>query len=159
MTRVFIADSCVLSRLATRWSLLKDEDVVVVGETDDGSDALRLVGELRPDVVVMDLSLEGLDGLEAMLILKRHIPTLKVVILSSWTEPSDVVCALTFGADAFCSLENLESLTDAIKAVSSGGTWIDPELPIRQTFSADSRSGKLTLAIRACPPSFARRTA
>jgi DNA-binding NarL/FixJ family response regulator len=101
-----------------------------------GSDAVRLVEKHRPDIVLLELSLQGLDGLEAMLAMKEKVPSVKIIVLTSWDEDSDVVSAVSVGADGFCNMENSNNMIEAIRVVLSGRKWIEPKLrnhePVRR---------------------------
>jgi DNA-binding NarL/FixJ family response regulator len=85
--RVLICDDVAMLRELLRYEIEKDDDMVVVGEADNGIDGVRLVEELRPDVVILDLAMPGIDGLEA-LTLMRAAPDPPAVVVHSGFDAS-----------------------------------------------------------------------
>ena len=97
--RVLIADDSVRTREGLRTLFAARTEIIVVGEAADGQDAVRLVAECRPDIVLMDLHMPVLDGVQATRLIKQQWPTLTVIVLTMYaTEQS---AALAAGADAF----------------------------------------------------------
>jgi DNA-binding NarL/FixJ family response regulator len=82
--RVLLCDDVAMLRELLRYELEEDDDLVVVGEADNGSDGVRLAGELRPDVVVLDLAMPGLDGLEALTLMRAVAEPPQVVVSSGF---------------------------------------------------------------------------
>jgi DNA-binding NarL/FixJ family response regulator len=97
--RVLIADDRPHSRRGLRAVLDLRSEIVVIGEAEDGREAIRLVEELRPDVVLMDVKMPVLDGLEATRCIKEQWPEVRVVVLT--IHPAYRAEALAIGADAF----------------------------------------------------------
>jgi DNA-binding NarL/FixJ family response regulator len=116
--RVLICDDVAMLRELIRYELEEDDGVVVVGEADNGLDGVRLVEELKPDVVVLDLAMPGIDGLEA-LTLMRAVPEPPVVLVHSGFDAEtmrDRVLAL--GAAAYLEKGgNLREVRDAVRQV------------------------------------------
>ena len=98
-TRVLIADDSVRARDGLRALLTTRPEIEVVGEASNGQDAVRLVAECRPDVVLMDLHMPVLDGIQATLLIKQQWPAVTVVVLTMYAV--DQSAALAAGADAF----------------------------------------------------------
>ena len=99
LTRVLIVDDSVRARAAMRHLLTTWPEIAVVGEAANGQDAVRLVAESRPDVVLMDLEMPGLDGVAATRLIKQQWPTVTVVVLTMYA--AQQADALAAGADAF----------------------------------------------------------
>jgi len=96
--RVLVAEDHALMRDAIRLALERANGIEVVGETDDGSRAVPLVGRVLPDVVLLDLCLPGMDGLACLQRLRERYPALKVVVFSALDEPDRIAAALGRGA-------------------------------------------------------------
>ena len=128
-TTVLIVDDHELTRQGLRAMLETDESLQVVGEAGDGLEALRLVAELRPRVVLMDLRMPNLDGLEATRRLKVSHPTTSVIIMTSFEDDTLVVSAIEAGAAGYLVKDvSRELLLHTIGAVSSGGMLVKAPL-------------------------------
>lgn len=124
--RVFIVDDYKLSRIGLRFVLNEDEQLNVVGEAESAEAALEMIQTLRPDIVLMDLGLPGMNGIEATRAIKEYDENIKVIVLTSREEEEDVVAALKAGAHAYCLKNSAsKSIIDIIKEVSSGAAWLD----------------------------------
>jgi DNA-binding NarL/FixJ family response regulator len=98
-TRVLIADDSARARDGLRALLAIRPEIEVVGEASNGQDAVRLVAECRPDIVLMDLHMPVLDGIQATQLIKQQWPAVTVVVLTVYAV--DQSAALAAGADAF----------------------------------------------------------
>ncbi len=129
--------------------LLSGNDIVIEGEASDGVAAVDLARTLAPDVVLMDLSMPGLDGVEATRRIKAGAPSVRILVLSSSSVENRVAEAIAAGADGYASkLMGQDELIAAIHTVHSGkrylGPGIDPEL-VREYIEAEATVGvKLT---------------
>ena len=146
--RLLIAEDQQLIRQGLA-ALLVDEDIVIEGEASDGVDAVEMCLSLRPDLVLMDLAMPGLDGVEATRRIKRTLPHIRVLILSGASFENRVAEAFAAGADGY-ALKKLgqDELKLAIRAVATGKRYlspgIDPEL-VREYIEAETTVGvKLT---------------
>lgn len=111
--------------------LLEGRGIEVVGEAGDGLEAVKLAKERRPELVIMDLMLPRLGGIEASRRIRKHLPHVKIIILTIHDEPPFVFKALEAGANGFLVKESpLEELIDAIKAVMSGETYLSSNFPL-----------------------------
>lgn len=114
--RVLICDDVAMLRELLRYELEEDDNVVVVGEADNGLDGVRLVEELGPDVVVLDLAMPGIDGLEAITLM-RQVPAPPVILVHSGFDAAtmrDRVLAL--GAERYLEKGgNLREVREAVQ--------------------------------------------
>lgn len=128
--RILIVDDHTLVRKGLRALLETEPGLLVAGEAKDGREAIQLAGELRPDVILMDLVMPGLDGLEA---LRRLAASgFKVLVLTSFATDEKVFPALAAGAQGYL-LKNSDpdELLAAIKRVAGGESWLDPAIARR----------------------------
>ncbi|MCA1907499.1 MAG: response regulator transcription factor [Magnetospirillum sp.] len=128
--RILIAEDQLLVRQGLA-ALLKAEDVQIVGEAEDGAAAVDMAKSLRPDIVLMDLSMPVLDGVEATRRLKRAAPQIRVLILTVANCERRVAEALAAGADGY-ALKRLghEELMAAINSVRMGRQYLGPGLDV-----------------------------
>jgi len=125
--RVVIADDHDVVRVGLRALLDGSDGIELVGEAADGEQALRLCTDLRPDVVVMDLSMRGTDGLDAIRKLARRTDPPKVLALTMHDEEDYLIPALEAGANGYIVKAAASSdLLEAIRAVARGQTWVRP---------------------------------
>ncbi len=126
VVRVVIVEDYKLTRVGLRSTLNEYPNINVVGEAEDALEGIRVIEKLKPDVVLMDLGLPGMNGLEATIKLKEVCPNVKVIILTSHERSDEVVAALGAGANAYC-LKDItpETLSSVIKNVADGACWVD----------------------------------
>jgi len=125
--RVVIADDHTLVRAGFRAYLRQLSGVEVVGEAEDGRETIRLVERFQPDVVLMDISMPGMNGLEAVTRLVSDFPESRVIILSMHTEKKYVRWALHAGASGYLSKDSgTAELELALQAVACGQTYLSP---------------------------------
>ena len=120
MTTVFIVDDHPVIRLAIRM-LLEHEGYEIVGETDNGVDAMQMVRECVPDLIILDISIPKLDGLEVLARFNAMNSTLKTLVLTAQSPTLFAMRSMQSGAAGYvCKQEELSELVSAIKAVFSG---------------------------------------
>ena len=124
---VIIIEDFKLTRVGLRCALNSNEDIDVVAESENAIDGLALIERYSPDVVLMDLGLAGMNGIEATLKVKEMNPSVKVIALTSHDREEEVIAALSSGAMAYC-LKDIDpaKLADVIRDVSEGVCWLDP---------------------------------
>ena len=125
--RVLLVDDHAVVRLGLRTLLSAAADVEVVGEASDGREALAKVDELNPDVVVMDLSMAGMDGAEATRELSRRGAAARVLVLTMHEEEDYLVPMLDAGARGYVVKSAVSTeLLEAVRIVAGGGTFVRP---------------------------------
>ena len=130
--RVLIADDHAVVRQGLRMFLATDPELEIVGEARDGAEALHMALELHPDVVLMDLLMPAMNGIQATAAIRREAPDTEVVALTSVLEDSVVVDAVRAGAIGYL-LKDTEAheLRRAIKAAAAGQVELCPEAAAR----------------------------
>jgi len=127
--RVLIADDQLLVRAGICELLKVLPELAVVGQASDGSEALRLIETHRPDLVLMDLAMPGMNGLEATVLAKKQFPHIKVIVLSDHASEEFVFRALRSGADGFVLKDDpVGELYTAIESVAKGGEHLSPQV-------------------------------
>src|SRR3989475_8955321 len=126
--RVLIVDAHSVVREGLRMFLARDPDLEVVGEAADGAKAIQQARQLRPDVVVMDLLLPGLDGLAATRTIRNELPETEVLALTSVLEQTSVVEAIRAGAIGYLLKDaRAVEIRTAIKAAAVGQVHLSPQ--------------------------------
>ena len=149
--RVLIVDDHDLFRSGLR-NLLEDEGVQVVGEASAGQEALNIVREVAPDVVVMDLNMPGMGGVEATRHISTIAPLTRVVMLTISDQDNDVIDAILAGACGYLLKDSsIQELIAGIKAASRGESLISPTIAskVLQRVRASSTQPEIESTIRA----------
>ena len=130
--RVLIADDHAVLREGLRSFLELQEGIEIVGDASDGEEAVALAEQLRPGVVLMDLVMPKLDGVEAMRMLRERVPDARVNILTSYIDDDRLLPAIRAGAAGYL-LKNAEpqELARAIRTADAGEALIDPSVAAR----------------------------
>ncbi|NTU85489.1 MAG: response regulator transcription factor [Chloroflexales bacterium] len=129
LIRVLIADDHGLVRKGIRALLAREPDIIVVGEASDGQAAIDASASLRPDVVLMDLAMPVLDGIEATRIISARQPEARILVLTSFTTDDKVFPALKAGALGYLLKDSEpEALAQAIRQVSRGESSLHPAI-------------------------------
>jgi len=126
---VLLADDHEVVREGLRLALLRSSHIRVVGEASDGETAVQLVERRRPDIVVMDLRMPQMDGIEATEEILKRVPDAKVLIFTAYSERALLQRGLESGAKGYVLKEAPhETLLRAIERVAGGDTFVDPSL-------------------------------
>lgn len=130
--RVLVADDQELVRTGFRMILGAEDDLEVVGESSDGVDAVARARALSPDVVLMDVQMPHMDGIEATRQVVEHVPGCRVLILTTFDDDDYLFAALQAGASGFM-LKNCppEDLVSAIRVVAQGHSLLAPQVTQR----------------------------
>ena len=128
-TRIFIADDHAMLREGMRNLLEKEKDFELVGEAADGEEAVRLAGKLKPDIVIMDIVMPKLNGIEATKQIKQVSPSTALLILTAYSDIRYIIGLLEAGACGYL-LKNSpgKDVIRAIRAVRSGESVLDSEV-------------------------------
>jgi DNA-binding NarL/FixJ family response regulator len=140
-TRVLVADDQALVRTGFGMILSAEADIDVVGEADDGDVAVEQARELRPDVVLMDVQMPRMDGIEATRRIIAEVPGCRVLILTTFDDDDYLFAALQAGASGFM-LKNCPpaDLVAAIRVVAQGHSLLAPEVTHRVIARSTSRA-------------------
>jgi len=148
---VVIADDHRMFRQGLKSVLEEDGDIRVIGEAENGSQAVGLYGELRPDVVVLDVTMPEMSGIIATRLLRDLDDSAKVVILSMHVSETYVVEALKSGARGYVLKDSaVDELVLAIKAVHGGGTFLSPKaatIAVEKLVAGDAKKGQMVFDI------------
>jgi NarL family two-component system response regulator LiaR len=129
---IVLVDDHAIVRQGVRAFLDAHDEFTVVGEADSGSAALKLVEEHIPDVVLMDLVMPGMDGVEATRQLKTVSPRSQVVVLTSYHEDEHIFPALQAGALSYTLKDvDMEELADAVRKAAKNEPWLHPRVASR----------------------------
>jgi DNA-binding NarL/FixJ family response regulator len=129
---VLLADDQHLVRAGFRSLLRRDRDIAVVGEASTGDEAVRTARELRPDVILMDIRMPGLDGIAATRQVLAELPGTRVIILTTFETDEYVFAALAAGASGFLTKEiGPDGLREAVRVVARGDALLSPSVTRR----------------------------
>jgi two-component system, NarL family, invasion response regulator UvrY len=138
MIRIAIADDHELIRVGVKKIIRPARDMKVVGEATDVAQALQVVREQRPDLLVLDIGLPGCERLEGLLEVRRAFPELPVLVLSMYPEERYAIAALKAGAAGYITKSMAaEELVNAVHKVVAGGSYVSPR--VSQLLAEDLR--------------------
>lgn len=139
--RVLLVDDHAMVRRGLRGFLELLDDIEIVGEAENGREGVELTGTLRPKVVLMDLLMPELDGIEAIEAIKERWPDVEVVALTSFVEEARVTAALEAGASGFILKDaDADDVAKAIRAASRGDVHLDPSVAMLLTRRVRARA-------------------
>jgi len=148
--KVLLVDDHQVVRRGLRTFLEVQDDIEVVGEAADGAEGVALAGELQPDVILMDVKMPGMDGVEALRRLRELDHRARVLVVTSFTEQRTVIPALRAGAAGYVYKDiDPDALAGAIRSVHAGHVLLQPEvagalLSQEEGVSGAGRAGSLT---------------
>ena len=125
--RVLLVDDHAIMRDGIRALLGLNEDIEIVGEASEGREAIEKTKELSPDLVIMDIAMPGIDGLEATRRIKKQNPNVKVLILTQYNNKEYILSAVKAGAAGYLPKRALGSeLVSAVRAIQRGESFLHP---------------------------------
>jgi two-component system, NarL family, response regulator LiaR len=127
--KIMIVDDHAMVRSGLRMFLMAFDDLELVGEAANGNEAVKLAENVRPDVILMDLIMPGMDGLHATYELHKNFPEIKVIALTSFSDSQLIFDAIEAGVSG-CLFKNTSAneLANAIRSVKAGNTIFSPEV-------------------------------
>ncbi|MBP0600518.1 response regulator transcription factor [Herbaspirillum sp. LeCh32-8] len=129
LTRIMLADDHALVRSGIKALLAAMQGVEVVGEASDGAEVIEMIGQLKPDLVVMDIAMKGMNGLEALRRLRGDYPTTRFLMLSMYGSEEYVMQALNAGANGYLFKDSAATeLEKALYEVKHGRQYLDSHI-------------------------------
>jgi DNA-binding NarL/FixJ family response regulator len=124
--KIIIVEDHALTRIGVKTALEGNKRLEIIAEADTGELGVKLVKEFNPDMVIMDLGLPNMNGIQATKLIKDYDSNIKVLILTSDNSEDKISGALESGADAYCIKDiNPIQLIPVIKSIANGGIWLD----------------------------------
>lgn len=146
--KVTIIEDHDMTRMGLSFALSNNESIEVLGTASDGMEGVEQALDLRPDLVIMDIGLPTIDGIEATRKIKNSMPEIKVLMNTSRDNEDDILDSFAAGADGYITKgATSEQTISAIKAVSEGVGWLDPAIArvvlsnIRKNNPVESKTG------------------
>lgn len=142
--RILLAEDHTVVRESIREALQRETEFKVVGEASNGEEAVKLASELRPDVILMDISMPGLNGIEATKQIKAICPSVAVLILSAYDDEQYIFSVLSAGAAGYLLKDvGVADLVEAIRTVYRGDSVLYPTIAkkVLQRFRSDREDG------------------
>ena len=125
--RVFLAEDQTILRHSLKALISNEPDFEVVGEAGDGEETVRLVNSLRPDIVIMDISMPRMDGIQATLAIKKSCPEVRILALTVHETKSQIRRVLQVGASGYVAKRSAaDDLIQALHSVAAEGVYLDP---------------------------------
>ncbi len=146
--KVTIIEDHDMTRMGLSFALSNNESIEVLGTASDGMEGVEQALDLKPDLVIMDIGLPTIDGIEATRKIKNSMPEIKVLMNTSRDNEDDILDSFAAGADGYITKgATSEQTISAIKAVSEGVGWLDPAIArvvlsnIRKNNQVESKTG------------------
>ncbi|MBY0357290.1 MAG: response regulator transcription factor [Candidatus Obscuribacterales bacterium] len=126
MIRILLVEDHLLTRIGLKTVIERAADLCVVGEAEDGEQAIAKAQELKPNLILMDVGMPVMDGIEASKRIKELLPAVEIVMLTSHDSERDIFASLSAGASGYCLKDVApERLYMAIRSVNAGDLWLD----------------------------------
>lgn len=129
--KILLVEDHELTRKGIAYSLKTFPDIEIIGDVDNGKKAVDFISSKKPDVILMDIAMPVMNGIDATKKINESYPDIKIIMLTSINEKQSVLSAFHSGANAYCMKDiKSEELINIIKAVMTGAVWIDPNIAI-----------------------------
>ena len=126
---IILVEDHTLTRFGLKTAFEESEQLEVIGEAETGEEGISIALALKPDIVLMDLGLPGINGIEATNKIKEQNDNIKIIILTSHNNEEEVWASLSAGANAYC-LKDIEPdrLIHVVESIYDGAAWLDPAI-------------------------------
>ena len=129
---LLLVEDHTLTRMGLKAALKRTEDIQVIGEAANGQEAIDAAEKFKPDVILMDVGMPVLDGIQASREILTHHPEIRIIMLTQHDNEQDIMASLSAGASGYCLKDvEPERLYTAIRAVASGDIWLDSSIASR----------------------------
>jgi two-component system, NarL family, response regulator LiaR len=127
MLKILLVEDDPVMRMGLKQLLTAQPHISIVGEAADGYSAIETVAKLNPDLALIDIGLPQMDGIEATRQIRTQYPDVRILMLTSHTEETEIIAALSCGADGYCIKgTSIEQLLAAITVIQTGAVYLDP---------------------------------
>jgi DNA-binding NarL/FixJ family response regulator len=124
--KVLLVEDHLLTRIGLKTVMERTADIKIVGEAENGEQAVEKANELRPDIILMDVGMPVMDGIEAAKLIRDKLPETQVIMLTSHDNDRDIFASLSAGASGYCLKDVMpDRLYAAIRSVHEGDVWLD----------------------------------
>lgn len=129
---IMLVEDHLITRMGLRFALEQVSDIVVVAEAEDGNSSVTKALQVKPNVILMDIGLPGINGIDAAQQIKSKEPSIRIIMLTSHNLDEDILAALAANCDGYCLKDvAADQLVNAIRTVNNGGIWLDPSIAKR----------------------------
>ena len=126
---VYVVDDYLLTRIAHKRYFASDEDFVILGDFSNAKDCIEAMKTQEADIILLDIELPDMNGIEALKILKEKFPSTKIVMFTSFKNKQRVIASLAYGAHGYILKNNQNTnLKNILKMVAKGEIWLDCEI-------------------------------
>lgn len=149
---VLLVEDHQLTRLGLKVALHRTKDIHVIGEASNGQEAVTMAEKLKPDVILMDVGMPVMDGIQAASQIVGRDSTMKIIMLTQHDNDADIMASLAAGASGYC-LKDVEPdrLYTAIRAVSTGDVWLDSAVASRVLKHYSVNTAQASVLLEAAP--------
>jgi DNA-binding NarL/FixJ family response regulator len=130
--KVMLVEDHLITLMGLRFALEQVSDLKIVAEAEDGNNAVKTALQTKPNVILMDIGLPGINGIDAAQQIKSKEPSISIIMFTSHNLDEDILAALAANCDGYCLKDvAADQLVNAIRTVNNGGIWLDPSIAKR----------------------------